>query len=107
MIAEIWVDLDEGFGTNDKGDIYPGVYIASAISKLNSNRAVISLRRDRKSNKFEGPSATQWIDSVSVKKVEFSIADSTEKILSQKRRVREVIGTDHMAESNKSVILKV
>ena len=101
MIKEVWIHWVEGFGTFDEDDIYPGVYITSSVSQVNSKRCVIGIL-----NSIKGiitvtnlkVSATQCTDPVSVQKVESSTLDSTENILSQKIRVRELTGDDHMAE---------
>jgi len=77
------------------------VYITSSVSQVNSKRGVIGIL-----NSIKGiitvtnlkVSATQCTDPVSVQKVESSTLDSTENILSQKIRVRELTGDDHMAE---------
>jgi hypothetical protein len=42
-IAEAWVDLDGGFGMNEKEEIYTGVCIASSMSPFKSNKAIISI----------------------------------------------------------------
>jgi len=77
------------------------VYIACSISQVNSKRGVIGILNSNEeviTVTNLKVSATQCIDPVSVQKVESTALDSTENILSQKKRVREVAGDDHMAE---------
>ena len=77
MIEEVWVDLDEGFGTSDNEDIYPGVYVASAVSQVNSNTVVISiLNSNEETIKVTNLKRFEGVDSVSVQKVESSISDN-------------------------------
>jgi hypothetical protein len=86
------------------------VYIASSVSQVKSNRGVIGILTSNEeviTVTNLKVSATQCIDSVSVRKVESSTLDSTENFLSQKRRVRELSGNDHMVEGNMSVMLNV
>jgi len=64
---------------------------SDVIGILNSNEEVIIVTNLQ-------VSVTPCIDPVSVQKVESSTLDSTENILSQKRRIRELTGDDHMAE---------
>jgi hypothetical protein len=109
-IAEASVDLNEGFGIVEKEEIYPGVYIASSMSQVKSNKAIVSiLNANEEAVEITNlkVSATRWNESVSVYKAESSFSDSTKNILSRKRQVRELVRTDHMAESNKRVILDV
>ena len=110
MIKEVWVHLDEGFGTFDDEDAFSDVYIASSVFQVNNNRAVIGILNSYKEViKVTNlkVSTTQCIDLVGVQKAEFSTSNSTENILSQKRRVRELTGTNHMAERNISVMLNI
>ena len=77
------------------------MYIANSVSQVNSIRGVIGILNSNEeviTVTNLKVSATQCIDPVSVQKVEFSALDSTENILSQERRVRELNGDDHMAE---------
>jgi hypothetical protein len=108
MIAEDWVDLHEGFGAADTEQFYPGLCVVSSVSQVNSSRAVMSVLNSNE-EAIEvtnlGVSATQWLDPVSVHNVESSVSDNTENILSQKRRVTELVASDHMAECCRSVIL--
>lgn len=101
MIKEVWVHWIKGFVTFDEEDICPVVYIASSVSQVNSNSDVIGILNSNEEviivTNFE-VSATPCNDPVSVQKVESSTLDGTENILSQKRRVRELTGDDHMAE---------
>jgi len=79
------------------------VYIASSVSHVNINRGEIFILNSNE-EAITGTnlkvSATQCTEPFSVQKVESSALDSTENILSQKRRVRELTGDDHMAECN-------
>lgn len=77
------------------------MYIASSVSQVNSNRGVIGILNSNEeviTVTNLKVSATQCINPVSVQKVESSNLDNTDNILSQKRRVRELTGDDHMAE---------
>jgi hypothetical protein len=109
-IAEAWVDLDDGFGIVEKDEIYPGVYIASSMSPVKSKKAIVSILNSNEEateiTKLK-VSATQWSEPVSVHKIETSVSGSTEGVLSRKRRVRELVRTDHMAASNKRAILDI
>jgi hypothetical protein len=42
-IAGATVHLDSGLGILDKQDIYPSVYMASSLSQVNSNKAIVSI----------------------------------------------------------------
>jgi hypothetical protein len=42
-MAGVTVDLDNGLGLVDKQEIYPGVYIASSLSQVNSSKAIVSI----------------------------------------------------------------
>jgi hypothetical protein len=94
----------------DKQEIYPGLYISSSLSQVNSNKAIVSILnsteeameiRDLKIT------ATKWSEQFSVRKVNYQIPDSNKNVLSRKKRVRKQIRTDHMAESNKKSILEI
>jgi len=77
------------------------VYTASSVSQVNINRGeifILSSNEEAITGTNLKVSATQCIEPFSVQKVESSALDSTENILSQKRRVRELTGDDHMAE---------
>jgi hypothetical protein len=85
------------------------VYIASS-SQVNSNKAIVSILnsteeaveiRDLKII------ATKWSEQFTVRKVNSQISDSNINVLSRKKRIREIIRADHMAESNKKSILEI
>jgi hypothetical protein len=46
-------------------------------------------------------------EQICVWKVASQIPDNNESVLSRKKRIRELIRTDHMAESNKKSILEI
>ena len=42
-IAEAWVELDDALCIVEEEEIQPGVYLASSICQVNSNKAIVSL----------------------------------------------------------------
>ena len=42
-IVEAWVELDDAFCIVEEEEICPGMYIASLLSQVNSNKAIVSL----------------------------------------------------------------
>lgn len=78
------------------------------MSKDNTNKAMVSiLISTEEATEITNFTASdrQWSDNVYAHKVECSVSDNTQNILSRTTRVWELIYTDHMAESNKGVIL--
>ena len=109
-IAAVTVDLDTGLGIVDKQEIYPGVYVASSLSQVNRNKAIVSILNSTEEAmeiRDLTLTATKWSEQVSVRKINSQIHDNNENVLSRKKRVRELIRTDHMAESNKKSILEI
>jgi hypothetical protein len=51
--------------------------------------------------------ATKWSEQFSVRKVNSQFPDNNESVLARRKRVRELIKTGHMAESNKKSILVI
>jgi riboflavin synthase len=105
-IAAVTVDLDNGLGIVGKQDIYAVVYIASSLSQVNSNKAIVSILnpteeameiRDLK------VTATKRSEQLCVRKFNSKIPDNNEIVLSSKKRVRELIRTDSMAERKKKL----
>ncbi|PNF39993.1 hypothetical protein B7P43_G15585 [Cryptotermes secundus] len=109
-IAAVTVDLDTGLGIVDKQEIYPGVYVASSLSQVNRNKAIVSILNSTEEAmeiRDLTLTATKWSEQISVRKINSQIHDNNESVLSRKKRVRELIRTDHMAESNKKSILEI
>jgi hypothetical protein len=102
--------MDNGLGIVDKQEIYSGVYIGSYLSQVNGNKAIVSILnpteeameiRDLK------VAATKCGEQFSVGKASSQLSEDSEGVLSRKKRVRELIRTGHLAESNKKSILEI
>jgi hypothetical protein len=90
-IAAVKVNLDNGLGIVDKQEIYPGVYIASSLSQVNGNKAIVSILnsteeaieiRDLK------VAAPKWSERFSSGKANSKLSEDSEGVLSRKKRVR-------------------
>jgi hypothetical protein len=71
------------------------------MSPVKSNKAIVSIRNsNEEATEITNlqVSTTQCNEPLSVHKIEPSVSGNTEGILSRKRRVRELVRTDHMAE---------
>jgi hypothetical protein len=68
------------------------------VSILNSTEEAMEIR-DLK------VTATKRREKFGVRKVNYQIPDNNESVLSHKKRVGELIRTDHMEENNKKSIL--
>jgi hypothetical protein len=108
-IAGVTVYLSNGLGIVDKQDICSSVYMASSLSQVNSNKANVSiLNSTDEAMKISdlNVAATKWWQQFGLRKVNSQIPYNNERVLSRKKRVRKLIRTNHMAESNKNLFSK-
>jgi hypothetical protein len=70
------------------------------VSILNSTEKVVEIRDLE-------VAPTKRSEQFSVRKANSQIPDNNESVLFRKKRVRKLVTTDHMAESNKKFILEI
>jgi hypothetical protein len=93
----------------DSEKINPGVDIASFLSQVTSNKAIVTIlisREDAIEIRDLKFAVTNWIEQFSVHKVNSRIPDNNESVLSRKEGARKHTRTEHMTESNKKLFWK-